>query len=194
MEVVGNRFIQPGKLPNIICNRLGNRLGNRLWRWYAPAYGNGMQAVLMIYGTALRTFNLCRHLRKLLYPAILGDFKKVKLYLVGFFVEISYKSKKLEALCDPRSPAHRKLGKDKALKLKNRVTDLRAALSVSQLSAGRPHPLVGNRAGQFALDLVHPERLVFEPDHELVPQTEDGGIDWSRVTRVVIIWIGDYHD
>jgi hypothetical protein len=26
-----------------------------------------MQAVLMIYGTALRTFNLCRHLRKLLY-------------------------------------------------------------------------------------------------------------------------------
>jgi hypothetical protein len=29
-----------------------------------------MQAVLMIYGTALRTFNLCRHIRILLYPDV----------------------------------------------------------------------------------------------------------------------------
>ncbi len=29
-----------------------------------------MQAVLMIYGTALRTFNLCRHIRIYIYPWI----------------------------------------------------------------------------------------------------------------------------
>ena len=34
-----------------------------------------------------------------------------------------------------------------------------------------------NRAGQFALDLVHPQRLVFELAHEPIPHLEDGGID-----------------
>jgi proteic killer suppression protein len=58
----------------------------------------------------------------------------------------------------------------------------------------RPHPLKGDRDGQFALDLVHPQRLLFEPANETIPRLEDGGIDWSQVTQICIIWIGDYHD
>jgi proteic killer suppression protein len=123
-----------------------------------------------------------------------GDFKNVKVYLIGFFVEIDFKDKKLKDLCDPQGSAQRRLGADMARKLKTRIADLRAALSVNELLAGRPHPLTGKRTGQFALDLVQPQRLVFEPDHDPVPQTEDGGIDWSQVTRVIIVWIGDYHD
>jgi proteic killer suppression protein len=41
---------------------------------------------------------------------------------------------------------------------------------------------------------VHPQRLVFEPAHETTPRLEDDGIDWSQVTQICIIWIGDYHD
>ena len=91
--------------------------------------------------------------------------------------------------------AQRKLGQKMARKLRARLSDLMAVSAVTELPrAGRPHPLTGDRAGQFALDLVHPNRLVFEPDHNPVPLTDDGGVDWSRVTRVCIIWIGDYHD
>ncbi|WP_449417638.1 hypothetical protein [Phormidium nigroviride] len=81
-----------------------------------------------------------------------------------------------------------------AKKLKARLADLIAASSVTELVAGHPHPLTGDLAGKFALDLVHPKRLVFEPEHDPIPRTEDGGIDWSQVTRINIIWIGDYHD
>jgi proteic killer suppression protein len=109
-------------------------------------------------------------------------------------MEIDYKDKKLKALCEQEKLAQRELGKQMARKLKARLADLMAASSVTELCAGRPHPLTGDRSGQYALDLVQPKRLVFEPDHDPVPKTEDGGIDWSRVTRVCIIWMGDYHD
>lgn len=110
-------------------------------------------------------------------------------------MEISFKNKGLKDLCEQASLAQRKLGTNMARKLHARLADLIAAPSMADLpQAGRPHLLKGDRAGEFALDLVHPQRLVFEPAHSSVPLSEDGGIDLSRVTRVCIIWIGDYHD
>lgn len=109
-------------------------------------------------------------------------------------MEIRFKDKKLQELCEQERVAKRKLGNNMARKLKARLTNLMVASNVTELQAGRPHPLEGDRAGQFALDLVHPQRLVFEPAHETVPRLEDGGIDWSQVTQVCIVWIGDYHD
>jgi len=109
-------------------------------------------------------------------------------------MEINFKHKKLKDLCEQAQLAQRNLGSKMARKLQARLADLLAAPSVAELpQADRPHPLKGDRAGEFALDLVHPKRLVFEPDHNPVPRKDDGGIDWSRVTRVCIIWIGDYH-
>lgn len=109
-------------------------------------------------------------------------------------MEISFKDESLKDLCEQAKLAQRKLGAPMAKKLRVRLADLMAATSVTELCAGRPHPLTGDRAGQFALDLVHPQRLVFEPDNEPLPISEDGSINWSQVTRVCIIWIGDYHD
>ena len=72
-----------------------------------------------------------------------------------------------------------------------------------ELVAGRPHPLKGDseallrsadRAGQFAVDLEGAKRLVFEPANDPIPCNEDGSIDWSKVTHVCIVFIGDYHD
>lgn len=58
---------------------------------------------------------------------------------------------------------------------------------------GRCHQLQGNRAGQFAVSLWGAHRLVFLPDHDPVPRLPDGGIDRSRVTRIVIKEVVDYH-
>lgn len=109
-------------------------------------------------------------------------------------MEIRFKEKKLRDLCEQHRLAERRLGAACARKLRSRLADLEAATRVSDLVAGNPHPLHGDRQGQFALDLAGGWRLVFKPDHEPVPERPDGGIDWSRVTVVSIEFIGDYHD
>lgn len=93
-----------------------------------------------------------------------------------------------------RGVAEKDLGLVCARKLRNRLSDLEAAQRVTELVAGNPHPLKGNRAGQFALDLAGGWRLVFAPAHDPCPTRPDGGIDWSHVTIVRIEYIGDYHD
>ncbi|NER20222.1 MAG: killer suppression protein HigA [Symploca sp. SIO1C2] len=109
-------------------------------------------------------------------------------------MEIIFSNSKLQKLCEQNGVAQKKLGQACARKLQARLSDLLVARSVRELVAGRPHPLTGDRAGQFAVDLESAKRLVFEPANVPVPYNEDGSIDWSRVTYVCIVFIGDYHD
>jgi proteic killer suppression protein len=62
-----------------------------------------------------------------------------------------------------------------------------------KIPAARCHELKANLKGLIAVDLVHPDRLVFRPDHEPPPVNDDGGLDWEAVTKVSIEGIGDYH-
>jgi len=108
-------------------------------------------------------------------------------------LEVRFKDKKVRELCESKVVAEKKLGAASARKLRTRLSDLESAKSVTDLVAGNPHPLKGDRAGQFALDLAGGWRLVFSPDHDPSPALPDGGIDWSQVTIVCIEYIGDYH-
>ena len=60
------------------------------------------------------------------------------------------------------------------IKSKNqRIDEIKAALSVEmllQFKIGRCHKLKGNRKDQYAMDLVHPYRLVFEKKGNEIPQ------------------------
>ena len=52
-----------------------------------------------------------------------------------------------------------------AEKIHLRIEQIDAADTVDMLvefRIGRCHPLSSNRKGQFAMDLVHPKRLIFE--------------------------------
>ena len=109
-------------------------------------------------------------------------------------MDIRFKDKKLRRLCETRALAERRLGADCARKLRSRLGDLEAAACVTELRAGRPHALTGDRTGQFALNLAGGRRLVFAPAQGPCPHHADGSIDWSRVTAVRIEFIGDYHD
>jgi hypothetical protein len=57
----------------------------------------------------------------------------------------------------------------------------------------RAHELTADRAGQISVDVRHPYRLLLVPDHDEVPRKPDGGLDWTRVTRVRILGIEDTH-
>ncbi|MES2178230.1 MAG: killer suppression protein HigA [Gemmatimonadota bacterium] len=109
-------------------------------------------------------------------------------------MDILFGNNDLEALCSTERTQNKRLGAVGAKKLRSRLADLDAVSRVSELVAGRPHPLKGDRAGEFALDLDGGRRLVFEPADTPTPVRADGSIDWQRVTRVRITYIGDYHD
>ena len=83
-----------------------------------------------------------------------------------------------------------------AEKIQQRLAELQAAVTLADmrdLPGARCHELKKNLAGKLAVDLVHPDRLIFSPDHAPSPKLPDGGLDWQQVTKIVIEGIGDYH-
>lgn len=109
-------------------------------------------------------------------------------------MEISFGSPKLKELCESEKAARREHGADCAKKIRTRMADLLAAPTPVDLPAGRPHPLLRDRLGQFSVDLAGGKRLVFVPNLDPIPKTPGGTIDWGQVTAIRIIFIGDYHD
>lgn len=70
-----------------------------------------------------------------------------------------------------------------AEKIHMRIDQISAADTVEmmiQFHIGRCHPFVNNRKGQYAVDLVHPYRLVFEKN--------GNEIQIAHITEIV-----DYH-
>ena len=103
---------------------------------------------------------------------------------------------KLGSLLSDAKHLKKKLGKECADKLIQRLDELRGFRNFADqmtLRAGRCHELKGDRRGQFSVDLKHPKRLIFEPDHDPVPRKPDGGIDLGQVTRIILIEIADTH-
>lgn len=111
-------------------------------------------------------------------------------------MEISFRTKKLQKLCQTQALATKELGNACAKRLMLRLVQLQAAatlVDVFSVQAARCHPLKQDRKGQFAVDLEHPRRLVFVPDHDPVPLLPDGGVDVAAVAAIQIIEIVDYH-
>ena len=104
-------------------------------------------------------------------------------------MDILYETAALKNLCCKESVATRQLGKACARKLRARLADIAAAKCVSELSAGRPHPLQGDLVGKFAVRLSGGVRLVFRPS-----ESRAGSVDWGEVSSVSICFVGDYHD
>ncbi len=109
-------------------------------------------------------------------------------------MEIFFSGIDIQKICEQRRIMERKLGAASARKLWSRLSDLQAALNLSEIHIGKPHPLKGDRAGQFAISLHGACRLVFESVDEPVPLSKDGSIAWHEVVKINIVFIGDYHD
>lgn len=80
-------------------------------------------------------------------------------------MDITYKNRKIEKVCTDAKTAERAYGREMAEKIHQRIDEIAAADTVEmmiQFRIGRCHPLSQNRKGQYAVDLVHPYRLVFK--------------------------------
>ncbi len=111
-------------------------------------------------------------------------------------MEIHFGTRKLEKLCSSEKEMKKKLGTRMVKLLQQRLAQLAAAgtlLDMKHLPGARCHELHQDRKGQLAVDLEHPQRLIFEPNHDPVPTKPDGGLDWLQVTSILVIEITDYH-
>ncbi len=98
-------------------------------------------------------------------------------------MDITYKNNKIKKICTNAKSAEKTYGREMADKIQQRIDVIGAADTVEmmiQFHIGRCHPLTQNRKGQYAMDLVHPYRLVFEK--------KGGKIQIANILEIV-----DYH-
>ncbi len=111
-------------------------------------------------------------------------------------MEITFRNRKLAKTFNSADALQKAYGPRMVRTIMTRLAVLQAAPTLSMVPTvppNRRHQLHGNRAGQFAVDLVHPHRLVFSPNHDPIPVKADGGTDTDQVTAITVIEIVDYH-
>jgi proteic killer suppression protein len=116
-----------------------------------------------------------------------------------FVMDINFHTGSLEKLVNSQKKLTREFGSKVARAIMMRMATLKAAPCLEQVPHTPPerrHQLTGNRKGQFAVDANKASgvRVVFKPNHNPLPTMDDGGIDLSQVTKIVILEVDDYHD
>lgn len=115
-------------------------------------------------------------------------------------LDISFKNKKLEKEFNEGAHLSKVHGAKRAKKIRIRMAEFRAATSLMDFwppksGPSRCHELTqGKRKGQLSVDLDHPYRLIFIPDHDPAPKNENGGLDWLQVTAIKILGVEDTHE
>ena len=111
-------------------------------------------------------------------------------------MDVLFRTKRLKRDCTEERWMRRAHGERRANILRRRLGQLRAAenLEILRLAHPRAHELQGNHEGIISLDLDGGNRLLIEPAEDPAPTKPDGGLDWTRVTAVLVVGVGDPHD
>lgn len=111
-------------------------------------------------------------------------------------MELSFTNKKLAKLLNSQKETFRAYGPDNGKRILLRLQQIADANTLAELAClpqTRVHELKANRKEQISVDVKHPYRLLLIPNHDETPRKPDGGLDWSRITRVTVIEIADTH-
>ncbi len=107
-------------------------------------------------------------------------------------MELRFKTKKLKKQCEQPAEAQKQFGPRIGNKLTQRVSELSAAITlddIAKIPAARLHKLKSSRKNEYAIDLIHPFRLIITPVLE-------GDADIYALSSIRIIRIEevtDYH-
>ncbi len=114
-------------------------------------------------------------------------------------MEIIFATRKLQKRLNESKTMIKVYGPKKPRILKIVLASLRAAPNLGIFAPpysppNRCHELKGSLKGVLSVDLDHPYRLLFKPNHDPVPMRDEGGLDWSKVTVIEIKGVEDTHD
>lgn len=105
---------------------------------------------------------------------------------------VRYKSNKMRKRCEDPKVAQKDYGPNIGNKLTQRVAELIAATSLLDIKnnpSARLHRLKGDRSTEYAVDLIHPFRLILKP-----MDIEDGDLNKLNTINIVRIEeVEDYH-
>ena len=102
---------------------------------------------------------------------------------------LAFATRQLRTLCESEAMTERAFGIKTAMKLRQRLADLRAAPNASDLIVGQPRDVDANPHPQKVVEIGPGARLVFRANHNTVPRTASGAVDWSHVSRIQILKI-----
>ena len=111
-------------------------------------------------------------------------------------MDITFKTRKLQRVFNLKEELRKKYGERRAAAIMTRLAVLKKASTLDKVPVTPPdrcHRLTGGRKGQYAVDLVGPYRLVFEPARGSGEGHEIGDPDRRGVTAVTIVEVVDYH-
>ena len=111
-------------------------------------------------------------------------------------MDILFKTEKLRDECNNQRLMERRYGQRGAALLRRRLDEFDAAATladIAKLPAPKCHELKGDRKDQLAVSLEGRKRLIFEVANEPVPRKDDGGLDWTQVTAILVLGVEDYH-
>ena len=106
-------------------------------------------------------------------------------------MHVLFRSRKLAKIFNSQRELQKQYGDRMAKTIMMRLAVLKNARTLAKVPVTPPerrHRLTGQRKGQYAVDLVHPYRLVFEP----TSGTAEAG-DAGAVTAITIVEVVDYH-
>ena len=111
-------------------------------------------------------------------------------------MEITFRNRRLARVFNSDRELRRWYGDLMARRIQTRMAVLKNSRTLDLVPTTPPdrrHQLTGDRRGQLAVDLVHPRRIVFVPNHDPVPLRDDGGMDLEQITAITILEVVDYH-
>jgi hypothetical protein len=101
---------------------------------------------------------------------------------------IAFESKRLREICEDQAVAVKELGSLAAEALQQRLADLRAADTISDLMVGNPRISDADGA-TLTITLTATAYTLWSPNHVNPPRDQAGGIDWSRTRRLRLLEI-----
>ena len=115
-------------------------------------------------------------------------------------MEIQVGDKKLRKVIEDEATAKKQYGVPMSKLISRRIASLSAEESLAvfwppKSGPERCHELKGESVGKFTVDLVQPDRLVFEPVGE-TPQKDRSNEQerWRKITKINLLSIEDTHE
>ena len=111
-------------------------------------------------------------------------------------MDIFFKTRKLAKVFNSERELRKQYGDRMARTIAIRLAVLKHARALSMVPLTPPdrrHRLAGKRKAQYAVDLVHPYRLVFEPRRDSADAGDAANRDTAGVTAITIVEVIDYH-
>lgn len=117
-------------------------------------------------------------------------------------MDIEFRTKRLQETCNDKKKRDREYGPERSKILLRRLVQMSNAATLEEFKQVHPraHSLRADRKGEWAADLDHPYRLIFEPVPDPVDEDEgdtgsaDEATAISAIRVVKILEVGvDYH-